>query len=62
MLITLFLGVPYRPIAFFSIYIAFPIDLSIGVYVCIRVIGGVVLLQVLLAIATVYKVGIQVDF
>jgi hypothetical protein len=58
MLITLFLGVLYRLIAFFSAYIASPVDLSIGVCVYIRVTGRVVLLRVLLAIVTVYKVGI----
>jgi hypothetical protein len=62
MLVTLFLGVPYRLIAFFSAYIASLVDLSVGVCVCMRVTGGVVLLRVLLAIATVRKVGIRVDF
>jgi hypothetical protein len=58
MLITLFLSIPYKLIAFFSIYIISPINLSIGVCIYIRVISGVVLLQMLLAIAIVYKVGI----
>jgi hypothetical protein len=52
---------PYRPISFFPIYITSPTYLSIGVYVYIGVIGRVLLMRVLLAIITVYKVGIRVD-
>jgi hypothetical protein len=44
MLVTLFLSMPYKLIAFFFIYIISLINLSIGVYVYIRVIGGVILL------------------
>jgi hypothetical protein len=62
MLVTLFLNMPYRPIAFFSIYITSPIDLSTRVCICIRVIGGVILLRVLLVIVMVCKVSIQVNF
>jgi hypothetical protein len=58
MLVTLFLDMPYRLAAFFSAYIASSINLSIGVYIYIEVIGGVVLLQVLLAIVIVYKIDI----
>jgi hypothetical protein len=51
----------YRLISFFPIYIISLACLSIGVYVYIEVIGGVLLMWVLLVVITVCKVGIQVD-
>ena len=61
-LVILFLGVPYRPIFFFSIYITLSASLSIGIYiytgVAIRVIDRIWLVRVLLSIAVVKKIDV----
>jgi hypothetical protein len=57
-----FLGIPYRLISFLTAYKALLASLSMGVYFCIGVATGVTarawLVQVLLAVAAVYKVGV----
>jgi hypothetical protein len=56
----------YRLILFLSTYIASSASLFIGVYVCtgvtMGVIDGVWLMRVLLAVITVCKISIRVDF
>jgi hypothetical protein len=56
----------YRLIPFLSIYIASSASLSIGVYVYIGVAMGVTdgvwSMRVLLAVTTVCKISIRVDF
>ena len=61
-LVMFFLGMPYRPTSFLTVYKALLADLSTGVYFCIRVAAGVTsgayLVRVLLAVAAVCKVGV----
>ena len=53
---------PYRPISFLAAYKVLLASLSAGVCFCIGVAVGVIgrtyLVQVLLAVAAVYKVGV----
>jgi len=57
-----FLGIPYRLISFLTAYKVLLVSLSTGVYfytgVATGVMGGTWLVQVLLAVAAVRKVGI----
>ena len=61
-LVIFFLSMPYRPISFLTIYEVFLANSLAGVYFYIGVTAGVIsgtcLVQVLLAVVVVHKVGV----